>query len=88
MRQPTSIDLFAGCGGLSLGLESAGVQPLLAVELSPMAAETHFKNFHLRGKSWDQDLWEGVLEAAKQRAYKQQIASGTLIGNVTELAED
>lgn len=34
------IELFAGCGGLSLGLESEGFKLLLANELSPMAAET------------------------------------------------
>jgi DNA (cytosine-5)-methyltransferase 1 len=38
------IDLFAGCGGLSLGLESAGFKLLLANELSPMAAETFAYN--------------------------------------------
>lgn len=34
------IELFAGCGGLSLGLESEGFELLVANELSPMAAET------------------------------------------------
>lgn len=39
------IDLFAGCGGLSLGLEQAGFELALAVEKSPMAAETFYHNF-------------------------------------------
>ena len=39
------IDLFAGCGGLSLGLEKAGFVLALAVEKSDMAAETFFHNF-------------------------------------------
>jgi DNA (cytosine-5)-methyltransferase 1 len=39
------IDLFAGCGGLSLGLEKAGFRLVLAVEKSPMAAETFYHNF-------------------------------------------
>ena len=34
------IELFAGCGGLSLGLESLGYELLFANELSPMASET------------------------------------------------
>ena len=34
------IELFAGCGGLSLGLEAAGFELYFANELSPMAAET------------------------------------------------
>lgn len=38
------IELFAGCGGLSLGLESEGFDLLLANELSPMAAETFAYN--------------------------------------------
>lgn len=36
----TYIDLFAGCGGLSLGLKHAGWQGIFAVERNPMAFET------------------------------------------------
>ena len=39
------IELFAGCGGLSLGLESVGFEFVLGNELSPMAAETYAFNF-------------------------------------------
>ncbi|HEA16573.1 MAG TPA: DNA cytosine methyltransferase [Pseudoalteromonas prydzensis] len=39
------IELFAGCGGLTLGLESVGFKTVLANELSPMAAETFAYNF-------------------------------------------
>ncbi|WP_261372713.1 DNA cytosine methyltransferase [Yersinia mollaretii] len=39
------IELFSGCGGLSLGLDKAGFKLLLANELSPMAAETFSYNF-------------------------------------------
>lgn len=41
---PTFIELFAGCGGLSLGLRSAGFQEVLANELSSMPAETFALN--------------------------------------------
>ena len=41
----TSVDLFSGCGGLSLGLARAGFKPLLFCELSDHAAET-FKYNH------------------------------------------
>ena len=37
---PTFIDLFAGCGGLSLGLEQAGFFPLYVNELNKDALET------------------------------------------------
>lgn len=39
------IELFAGCGGLGLGLESANFRLVMANELSPMAAETFAYNF-------------------------------------------
>lgn len=39
------IELFAGCGGLSLGLKSINARLLLANELSPMASETFAYNF-------------------------------------------
>lgn len=38
------VELFAGCGGLSLGLKSVGFQLVLANELSPMAAESYSFN--------------------------------------------
>tara|TARA_B110001469_G_C9635623_1_gene318687 strand:+ start:925 stop:2508 length:1584 start_codon:yes stop_codon:yes gene_type:complete len=38
------IELFSGCGGLSLGLETAGFELLVANELSPMASETFAYN--------------------------------------------
>ena len=39
-----SVDLFAGAGGLSCGLEQAGFTPLLANELVPQYAETYKLN--------------------------------------------
>src|SRR5438132_326993 len=37
---PTFIDVFAGVGGLSLGLMKAGWKGLFAIEKSPMAFQT------------------------------------------------
>lgn len=39
-NKPTYIDLFAGCGGLSLGLHRAGWKGLFAIEKSPDAFKT------------------------------------------------
>ncbi len=38
------VELFAGCGGMTLGLTQAGFNPVFANELSPMAAETYAHN--------------------------------------------
>lgn len=40
MDKPSYIDLFAGCGGLSLGLRNAGWKGLFAIEKSPDAFKT------------------------------------------------
>ena len=40
VRKPTVIDLFSGCGGLSLGLYKAGWQGLFAIEKSQDAFKT------------------------------------------------
>lgn len=50
------IDLFAGCGGLSLGLHEAGWNGLFAVERDPMAFETLSNNL--------------IREGAPHRAYE------------------
>jgi DNA (cytosine-5)-methyltransferase 1 len=42
---PRVLDLFAGCGGLSLGFTTAGFQSLGAVEIDDHAARSHGTNF-------------------------------------------
>ena len=45
-EKPRVLDLFAGCGGLSLGFEAAGFEIRGAVEFDPAAARSHGVNFH------------------------------------------
>ena len=44
--KPRVLDLFAGCGGLSLGFQAAGFEIAAAVENDPDAARSHGTNFH------------------------------------------
>lgn len=43
-RRPTCVDLFAGCGGFSLGFMQAGFQVLAGVDNDPAAAWTYMHN--------------------------------------------
>ncbi len=45
LRGATFIDLFSGCGGLSLGLVMAGLEGRFAIERDSMAFETFKENF-------------------------------------------
>ncbi len=43
--RPRVLDLFSGCGGISLGFERAGFEIAAAIELDAHAAATHAANF-------------------------------------------
>lgn len=45
LDRPIAIDLFAGAGGFSLGMEQAGFEVVLAVESDPVHAAIHRYNF-------------------------------------------
>ena len=44
--KPRVLDLFSGCGGLSLGFSAAGFTIAASVEFDPEAARSHGRNFH------------------------------------------
>lgn len=52
---PRILDLFAGCGGLSLGFDRAGFSICGAVEIDPDAAASHALNFAERHEVADFD---------------------------------
>ena len=44
-KRPIAVDLFAGAGGMSLGVEQAGFDVLAAVEIDPVHCAVHEFNF-------------------------------------------
>lgn len=45
--RPTAISLFSGCGGMDLGMEQAGFEVRVMVEMDPTCCETLHDNFVL-----------------------------------------
>lgn len=58
-KKRSYVELFAGCGGMSLGIESEGFERLFANELSPMPAATYSFNLihHKCPVSTDPESW-------------------------------
>lgn len=65
-----AVDLFSGCGGLTLGLKQAGFKVVGAVEKDPLSVETYMKN-HRKTTVWQSDIQDvrstDVLRALKLR---------------------
>ncbi|TKJ35817.1 MAG: DNA (cytosine-5-)-methyltransferase [Planctomycetes bacterium B3_Pla] len=64
-KKPRAIDLFCGCGGLTLGLKQAGFQVVGAVEIDRLAVETYQAN-HPEVEVWEEDI-QGLTVARVKR---------------------
>jgi DNA (cytosine-5)-methyltransferase 1 len=54
-RRPVAIDLFCGCGGLTVGLKRAGFRVIGAVDNDSLAVQTYKMN-HPEVKVWETDI--------------------------------
>ncbi|MBE9176448.1 DNA cytosine methyltransferase [Synechocystis salina LEGE 06155] len=76
MARPIAIDLFAGCGGMSLGLEAAGFDIAAAVEFDPVHCLVHHHNFPY-GATICRDIAqvtaEEILHEVDSHGYSQNI---------------
>lgn len=75
------IDLFAGCGGLSLGFEAVGFELGFAVEKSDMAGETFYHN--LIKPIDEKNTWEDYLNKSDE----EKLKAGLFIGETLKLLE-
>jgi len=80
--KPTYVDLFAGCGGLSLGLEWAGFRRVAAIEISPDVALSYHHNLICREASSGYQ-WTDFI-----RRSDLQMASGLIVGDIAERLDD
>ena len=73
-NRPAAIDLFCGCGGLTVGLKRAGFRVLGAVDIDPLAIKTYSAN-HPEVRVWQEDIYQ--LEAT-QLMRELRLAPGEL----------
>ena len=76
MKRPVVIDLFSGCGGMSLGLEAAGFDIVASVEIDPIHSLVHYYNFPY-GVTICQDISQlssqKLLTAIKNKGFTNDI---------------
>ncbi len=78
MGRPRAIDLFSGCGGLTLGLKKAGFDVIGAIEIDSISAETY------RANHSDVLLKEADIRDISAKAFRRQL--GLRVGELDLLA--
>lgn len=103
-RAPRVLDLFSGCGGLSLGFVTAGYVSVGGVEIDADAAQSHAMNFHPGsvdvhgvgyrlgtaglGPSQKAPLSDGVSPQQLLKDLRKDKSIAELIGDADDLAID
>lgn len=62
------MDMFAGCGGISLGFLTAGFTPVASIEMDPWAARSHGANFGTRSVGGDREAHHVPRDAVTETA--------------------
>ena len=79
---PRVMDVFSGCGGLSLGFAAAGAQVVSAVEFDDLASLTHATNFHgnLNGAAFDaHSRPRDIVQTEPERLMGEQYPASTAV---------
>lgn len=76
MKRPVAVDLFAGCGGMSLGLEAAGFDVAVSIEFDAVHSVVHHFNFPY-GTTMCRDVstvkGNEIFEALKNNGYSTDV---------------
>lgn len=77
-KRPRALDLFAGCGGFSLGFHQAGWHVIAALEFDYTAAMTYLCNLARPGVQihFDTDARRNGFEKALEKEWKRQKRGG------------
>jgi len=76
MKRPIAIDLFSGCGGMSLGLEAAGFDIAAAIEFDAIHTLVHHFNFPYSAsicKDISKLSSEELLQAVEAKGFSRDI---------------
>lgn len=65
-RRYSAIDLFSGCGGLTLGLKQAGFRVIGAVDNDPLSVQTYKANHH-HVIVWERDIRKLSVREVKDK---------------------
>ncbi|MFM7189792.1 MAG: DNA cytosine methyltransferase, partial [Microcystaceae cyanobacterium] len=75
-QRPIAIDLFAGCGGMSLGLEASGFDVAIAIEFDAVHSLVHHFNFpdcHTICRDINQVTSAEILEILSAKGYSSDV---------------
>jgi DNA (cytosine-5)-methyltransferase 1 len=76
MKRPVAVDLFSGCGGMSLGLEAAGFDVAVSVEFDAVHSIVHHFNFPY-GTTMCRDIstvaGSDILDALSKNGYSTEV---------------
>ncbi len=62
------MDMFAGCGGISLGFLTAGFKPVASIEMDAWAARSHGANFGVHSSGGDREAHHTPRDAVTETA--------------------